>query len=349
VSFFVYIFKEEKNDGTSSEVKAMKYQEYNISKKLFGEDYLIYDWNETEKENHLYVKSQSHTGRCPNCGEESGLLHATYNRTIQMYPIHGKCTYAHVKAYKFNCKNNECNRKVFAEGLPFTSPFQVRTTELTLLVLAVSIFLSNEGASKVLGLFGIKISDDGIKRIYDSIEIQDEPEIEAVGIDDVSIRKGRSYATAIYDLHDHHLVALLKGRDAGALKEWLKTHKKINLVTRDRASAYAQAIKEILPDCVQVADRFHLLQNLIERMREIFKAELPDEIFIKDGEVMDAAPGKAKKIKIAPESNLLELFEYDNDEPMDEIGCRINYDNKSRNLERKQYINHAESRKKNSN
>jgi len=86
------------------------------------------------------------------------------------------------------------------ERLDFASPSQVRTTELTALILAVSIFLSNEAASKVLNLIGIKVSNDTIKRMYDSITIEDDPDIEAVGIDDVAIRKGQNDATAIYDL-----------------------------------------------------------------------------------------------------------------------------------------------------
>ena len=61
----------------------------------------------------------------------------------------------------------------------------------------------------------------------------DDPDIEGVGIDDVAIRRGQTYATAIYDLKDHHLIALLEGREADNLKEWLKKHKKIKLVTRD--------------------------------------------------------------------------------------------------------------------
>jgi transposase len=139
---------------------------------------------------------------------------------------------------------------------------------------------------------GVKVSNDTIKRIYDKISIQDEPDVEAVGIDDVSIRKGQTYATAIYDLKDHHLIALLEGRDAKTLKEWLNNHRKINLVARDRASAYASAINEILPDCIQVADRFHLLQNLIDRMKDIFKVKISKEIFIKDEKILSDTPEK---------------------------------------------------------
>ncbi len=86
---------------------------------------------------------------------------------------------------------------------------QVRTDALNTLVLAVSMFLSNEGASKVLSLLGVQISNDTIQRLYDRIEFIDNPDVEEIGVDDVAIRKGQTYATAIYDLRDHYLIALL--------------------------------------------------------------------------------------------------------------------------------------------
>ena len=110
---------------------------------------------------------------------------------------------------------------------------QVRTDALNSLILWVSMFLSNEGASKVLALLGVTVSNDTIQRLYDRIVFVDDPDIEEVGIDDVAIRRGQTYATAIYDLKDHHLIALLEGREVDNLKEWLKKHKKIKLVTRD--------------------------------------------------------------------------------------------------------------------
>jgi transposase len=326
----------------------MKYKEYNINEKLFGKDYIIYDWQETDEKINIYVKSQSRTGNCSMCKQPSPAYHATYKRIIQIIPMNMKPTYVKVTAYKYDCINAECNQKVFMEELPFVLASQVRTTELTMLILAVSLFLSNEGASKVLGLIGVRVSNDTIKRIYSSVKIEDNRDIEAVGIDDVAIRKGQSYATAIYDLNDHHLIALLNGRDGNTLKEWLKNHRKINFVTRDRASAYASAINELLPDCVQVADRFHLLSNLIERLRDIFCSEIPNEMYIKDGQVLDSSVEKGNKLKVSPDSPLFNKYEYDNTMPIDINGTPISYDNKRRDLGGNQYKRYAENRKKNS-
>ena len=79
-----------------------------------------------------------------------------------------------------------------------------------------------------MSLLGVKVSNDTIQRLYNRIDFIDNPDVEEIGIDDVAIRKGQTYATAVYDLKDHHLIALLKGRDAETLKEWLKNHRKFD-------------------------------------------------------------------------------------------------------------------------
>ena len=62
--------------------------------------------------------------------------------------------------------------------------------------------------------------------------------------------------------------------------EWLENNKHIKAVTRDRASAYASAIEEVLPDAMQIADRFHLHQNLLETVRSILNSSIPSTIKI---------------------------------------------------------------------
>ncbi|MDF2700217.1 MAG: transposase [Haloplasmataceae bacterium] len=134
-------------------------------------------------------------------------------------------------------------------------------------------------------------------------------------------------------------------RDELTLKEWLKNHKKVRLVARDRASAYASAINEILPECVQVADRFHLLQNLLDKLKEIFKNEIPSEIFIEYGKVLDKKPEKVWVEKKTDKKQLSQL-NYDNTPPVNSDGIVTVFDSKRKKLDSEQYKEHAESRKK---
>lgn len=321
-----------------------KYKELSSCSFLIDEDHYLYDVKESTETIHLFIKSALHSSHCPECGIPCSKLHATYVRTIQDTPIHGKQTILHVVAYKYECLNPDCSCQVFSEPLPFVRPSQVRTDALNTFILGIAIFLSNECASKILDLLGVSASDDTIQRLHDRLEFVDDPEIEAVGIDDVAIRKGQSYATAIYDFNDHHLIALLEGRNAKTLKEWLLHHPKINLVTRDRANAYAKAITDVLPECVQVADRFHLLQNLIERLKDIFKAELPETFFVRDGVLLDQEPEKIY-IEKTPNSTYLSSLHYDNSIPKNSDGSERIFDNKKHDLTSSQYKKQTQNRK----
>ena len=174
----------------------MKYvptQDYSF---LLDENHYVYNYVENEDSLHIYIKSKEHGCACPVCGKMSTKLHATYRRKLQDTPIHCKQTFLHANVYKYDCENPDCECKVFMEDLPFAKASQVRTDALNTLVLAVSMFLSNEGASKVLSLLGIQISNDTIQRLYDRIEFIDDPDVEEIGVDDVAIRKGQTYATA---------------------------------------------------------------------------------------------------------------------------------------------------------
>jgi len=327
-------------------VIVLKYRRIEDFNLLLGKDHFIYDIKEDADTINIFIKSSPHSCVCPNCGEESKELHSTYERSIQDTPLRGNQTYLNANIYKYICNNLECSQKVFTEPLSFVKMSAVRTDALNQFILGISLFLSNEGASKVLSLLGVTVSNDTIRRLYDQIEFVDNPNIEEIGVDDVAIRKGQSYATAIYDLKTHQLIALLEGRDGKTFREWLKGHKKIKLVARDRASAYASAINDILPECIQVADRFHLLQNMIDRLKNIFKDEIPAEIFIKDENVLETPPNKIYALK-TPEESVLSTIEYDNSPPQNSDGSTLEYDNKNRDLSSKQYKESKENGKKN--
>lgn len=79
-----------------------------------------------------------------------------------------------------------------------------------------------------------------------------------------AFRKGHTYGTILVDLERRRVIDLLPDRSAATLTAWLRGHSGIQVVSRDRASAYSQAATEAVPTAVQVADRFHLLVNLRE-------------------------------------------------------------------------------------
>ena len=94
--------------------------------------------------------------------------------------------------------------------------------------------------------------------------------ISSIGIDDFSFKKRHNYGTIIVDERTHNPIAILDGRDGKSLLKWLKENKHIKVITRDRASAYAKVIEEDLPGAMQIADRFHLHENLLQAIKKLF-------------------------------------------------------------------------------
>lgn len=97
------------------------------------------------------------------------------------------------------------------------------------------------------------------------------------------------------DEQSHNPVTLLDGRGGETLRAWLKNNKHVKVVTRDRASAYAKVISEELPDAMQVADRFHLHQNLLEAVKKALNQKLPATITIPHEDISTQTEETCKK------------------------------------------------------
>jgi hypothetical protein len=87
----------------------------------------------------------------------------------------------------------------------------------------------------------------------------------------------------VVDLERHRPIALLKQRSVAVVAAWLRQHPTIEIVARDRSEEFAAAIREALPLAVQVADRFHLIGNMVEHLdrfvtrqwKETYRAIIP--------------------------------------------------------------------------
>jgi DNA-binding NarL/FixJ family response regulator len=90
-----------------------------------------------------------------------------------------------------------------------------------------------------------------------------------VGIDDWAYQKGQRYGTIVVDLEQHRVIDLLPDRTTSTVAAWLKVQPDVKVVCRDRAGAYAEAVRQGAPQAQQVTDRWHLLQNLTEAVQRV--------------------------------------------------------------------------------
>lgn len=251
--------------------------------KFFPEQLKITGLSETKEKIIIELESQTKQGACPCCGIVSAQYHGTYVRKVQDLPMMGKSVTLQIKAYEYNCEEPDCEVVSFAETIDgFLNHYSRKTERLSELICAIALETSCEGCSRICKAMNITISPDSVIRLLiRRYETQPEQVCSStIGVDDFAFAKRKTYGTIIVDGETHKPVAVLEGRDKGTLKKWLEHNKHVKAVTRDRASAYASAIEETLPAAMQIADRFHLHQNLLEVVKGALNGNVPATVKI---------------------------------------------------------------------
>ena len=219
----------------------------------------------------LYLSSQQRKAHCPDCRIPTRRIHSHYERTMSDSPVGDYRVTLKLRVRKYICCERHCHRGIFTER--FTSliqPWARRTARLGQQQAAMGLTAGGVAGAGLSQQLNAPLSHHTllrlIRRLPDPITLP--PRI--VGIDDWAQRKRKSYGTMVIDLERHRPIALLKDRESETVSQWLKQHPSIELITRDRFKAYAEAASDGAPQATQVADRFHLLRNLAEALRKVF-------------------------------------------------------------------------------
>lgn len=251
--------------------------------EFFPSDLKVTDIEQNDTSIIIRLKSNTFQCNCPKCGKQTNKYHGTYIRKVQDLPILGKNVTLEITAHEYRCINEECTVTTIAENYDgFFNTYSRMTERCADFICTLALETSCEGCARVCKSLGIRISGDTVIRLllkrYSSLP--DQTVGEVIGVDDFAYKKRHTYGTIIVDEKTHKPITLLDGRDGEELRAWLKNNKHIRVVTRDRASAYAKVISEELPEAMQVADRFHLHQNLLEAIKKALNQELPATIEI---------------------------------------------------------------------
>ena len=95
-----------------------------------------------------------------------------------------------------------------------------------------------------------------------------------VGLDDWAWRRNQRYGTIICDLERRKTIALLPDREPATAEAWLCGQPQISVVARDRGGGYALAAAKALPNAIQVADRWHLMENASRAFLDVVRKSM---------------------------------------------------------------------------
>jgi transposase len=226
---------------------------------------------------------------CPVCGQTSDQIHSRYLRVVADVPCGNRPVSLHVEVRKFFCRNTSCLRKIFTERLPeLLQPSARMTNRLRLALQALGLATGGEVSARLAPKLGMQAAPTTFLRCLRVMSSSPTPKVRVLGVDDWAYKRGATYGTILVDLERHQVIDLLPDRSSETVKVWLQGHPEIEVISRDRASSYADAARQGAPQATQVADRFHLTKNVREKLKDLLDRKRTYLPFVEERTIQSA-------------------------------------------------------------
>ncbi|MCQ4189880.1 ISL3 family transposase [Methylocystis sp. NLS-7] len=203
------------------------------------------------------------TGQCPDCRSASVRVHSRYQRRLADLPLAGRVVRISLMARRFRCISASCRRSIFTERFSddVLAVHARRTARLDGLVHHLALALGGRPAADLARRLMMPVSNDTLLRVVRRRGRPAPPAPNVIGIDDWAWKRNQRYGAIICDLERHRPIKLLPDREPATAQAWLTGQPQIAIVARDRGGGFALAASKALPGALQVADRWHLMEN----------------------------------------------------------------------------------------
>lgn len=205
------------------------------------------------------------TVHCPHCKSKNFHYKGRKSRRFRMVPFGRKKCFLEVMMHRIECLDCE---KVWWPSLPFMCGVRRMVKSLFRYISDLLQMSTIKDVADHLGIsWGVVKAIHAIvlRKLYKRIDLS---EVEYIGIDEFSLKKGHEYMTILIDLQTGRILHATRGKDSKSILPFLKMLKKkapkLKAIAMDMSTAYSTAVKEALPEIDIVFDRFHV-QGLMSK------------------------------------------------------------------------------------
>jgi transposase len=222
------------------------------------------------------ARSRDAGSTCPACGKPTRRVHSHYVRFLSDLPAHGRRVRIALTVRRFRCGNDVCPRVIFAErfGEDTILPYARRTARLQTIVHHLGLALGGRPGQGLARRLLMPVSKTTLLRTVRARAPEARPASRVIGIDDWAWKRGHRYGSLVCDLERREIVDLLPDREAATVEAWLADHPEVEIVSRDRGGGYGQAVARAAPDVIQVADRWHLMENASQAFLDVVRRSM---------------------------------------------------------------------------
>lgn len=199
--------------------------------------------------------------------------------------------YHMIKSNRYHCNNPKCSSLTFIEQFEEITEKDARFSErLKDFIVRYALESSSNASSKALINIGIKVSRDTILRLIKnkaaSVVAQNlnRDDVKVLSVDDINLRKGNSSTacSVFIDGETHRVLVIVQGATKEIAQKVIQQFPSAKIVSRDRGTAYASAATQC--NKIQVADGFHLVQNIHKVVKDALYRDVPHDLFVREGE-----------------------------------------------------------------
>jgi len=185
-------------------------------------------------------------------------------------------------------RRGKCPRcGVRVEDFPWAEPWARVTTALSNAVAVLARELSWKGTAREYGLNWKSVATIVKRAVQYGLKHRKRPPVHAIGIDEVSRRKGQVYLTVVYDLERRVLLWVGDDRTEEAVRPFFTQEmgkrrcQTLQVVCMDMWAAYAKLVRAHAVNAQILFDRFHIVKHRNEAV-EAARRELWRQLTTKE-------------------------------------------------------------------